>query len=1490
MAKKWTIELKEQVFRLALSYRGPLAPYEEITPDSPSVVAITRQLGRSDVDSRAVLYQLAEMKLFSERKFSKRDGVFHRIPSLDLRWDNERIGPQYPPLSPDEENKITLEANRALPLGRDIIDLCRQVAAKLTRSPRNIHQAMLALKLIQRTSYGEYQPANKLRPRMTKSKLAQFIALKVAPQTQKDEINACRRRTSRLFYLADKPTPAIIFCNDGTGTGKSHGQHQAFIDESHVYNEKGGHNNLFFITPLKSQIDFSKSLVKEARDKGLIYLPFLSLEDVTNLQFQEWVPDELGNFQTNLDRYNRWCKDGGNYGFWKSEMRQLKESIKNLDSVDRQLDFARRVGDEEHQSLLKKQKNGYKNMMRKALDRLALAAINRGEKPVPDLSDMLQNAISKQDKLCAEVLLHIFPFELAKLQPTILVATTKKFDYNIRHIKRKKDGSYTTTSQPFPCIIGGKKDIKDNLAGEYADKSHDQQVEYVADRFLIPDEENIFRQRNISFTVVIDEEHESYQILANSCKVDLLSKERSQLADVMAGVHRIFQSVKGQDEQADFLAPLYEEKRTLIQAISKAIKDECELSGEHTLESIAQLFSNNVGQIFIDSADVEQVVSLAKNVFSFRPKRFFNENALKNIKIRQLNYYTYCQLYYSESSEDTNPSMHDVYQVLLAVLYGASKLGKSSPLKAMLKHGEDMNHNWPLYNFINTAQRVGSDVDYMFQRVKDENLEVNPFFVYFQPKTVFSIEKRQKIDPALVLPGMREMVLVDFSLDLIKEQPEVSLLRMLHDSQNTIICLSATSGIAGNYNGQYDRDFLKEYSKQSSEANHLAYDIITRTSADIADLKALRQERAKLRTVEFRQFGEDSLSIIDGDTSDEFKRVFNFWLNALREHRSGLEHKYRDQEFVRELESVLLAAFDSKHSLIIGRSSQFYSTFKRYLKHIEFNNLPKPKGLKVPDGIDKENRESKRVIELKPFKNGVTVRIIFFDSTFARESDVRHYTRVEDPATKLAFVSHYKGAGTGLNYFVTYPEVLPDKSNFDEDFERLVLITSSFYSQVKTGEGLNSLENFMTLMKHYASVHETKLLKDFDVNLVNGDNYQILMREHAMELLKVLMQAVGRVERRDTQINTEIFLPQDVLNNALMQFANIQRNPENQMMLESMSLLNSELKDFCAAKAFRASFADESTRETFESSMRESHEHLTELFDEFVPETLEKARQGNLDAVAFNEALRHIDCVQNPPQYISRLKQTAVVKADPYIFDVLDYLFIDMRGDKAHITLCRKNGEHQVLTDLTHGDCFYEPKAALFNVGGQLNEDSHARTIIQAGRKLIKEAYKDWVPHPKALAIFKGNVGEYLFQQLLEKLTLQPLSPEILMEQAGSRAYELFDNYLIINNELLCIDVKNWTSTFNKEDMARQSHNKALGKIDTITEHACERFDAVRFIYVNTRLEYNEINTKAETNKDADLYYLNLFKVYEGYPDERLEKRLGINDKLLSLLNMGDDQ
>ncbi len=205
-------------------------------------------------------------------------------------------------------------------------------------------------------------------------------------------------------------------------------------------------------------------------------------------------------------------------------------------------------------------------------------------------------------------------------------------------------------------------------------------------------------------------------------------------------------------------------------------------------------------------------------------------------------------------------------------------------------------------------------------------------------------------------------------------------------------------------------------------------------------------------------------------------------------------------------------------------------------------------------------------------------------------------------------MSSYKSAGTGLNYFVKYHDGDINDINaphLDVDFERLVLINSPFYSEVKDNSGnLNTLPNYVTVLKHYAdddiNVHR---LADFSVNFAHGENYRLLMAEHDMSLFKVVVQAVGRVERRDTLLKTEIFLPRDVFRNVAFQFAALSEDRGNEVVSESMSLLNHRLMEECEKLSQSQSFSDAEQRHAFEQAIVENGRRIDAIHKRVLKKT-----------------------------------------------------------------------------------------------------------------------------------------------------------------------------------------------------------------------------------------------------------------------------------------------
>ena len=1313
-----------------------------------------------------------------------------------------------------------------------------------------------------------------------------YVKARRPDQESKDAINAYRSDASKLYDVLSIKRPAVIFSNDGTGFGKSYGVINTFLDGiSANQSHSEGYNNLFFITPQKAQIDFADELLKKAHEKDIEFVSFLARSDLVNLDFESWIPDRSGKKNQNRERYLSWVREAKRYKALERPALRLEQVIRTIDSIGRRIEHEKTAFNDGFGMLqeLQDQLLNQHNLFEKSLQQLALAALNQNGSPI-DLRQLIE-AKSGVQALSKEIVCHYSPFVMAMVKPCIMLATTSKFDRPISMPSQKKSGEYYFKSSTFDCILGGKERLSENNTGEYAAGSHKDQLRFLKEEFFAPASNNYFYNKKITFTLVVDEEHESYNVFTESTNVSLISPE-IQLAHVFAGIYRVLMQVKSIEKQEVEEAPFYAEKQEFLDQIRNKLRSSCDLSSDHTLESVLKVFAGNIDFVQVRSGDVEQIINITRNVFSFSPKRYFNEQGLKRIRLCPAYGFGACQLYYT-TNKDSSPSLHDVYQITMSVLAAASQIPQGSEFLKSLKQGGDSSQNYPLYKFISRARKVASEVKHMFDRVTDKELPISHFFTYFQPKTVFSIQRQKDLE--FRDRSLSNLTYINFTLDLIKEQPEVSLLRMLYKTQNTVICLSATSGFEGNFTGQYNRGFLRKYCNGLSD--NLDIEVITRTSDDVNVLSGLRNSRAELRNVIFTPFAANTLHLSNSQSDNEFAAEYKKWHGRIKEHVKTLSNQYHKQEFERQLGAMLLAAYDQKHTLSLSLSGRFINAFKAYLNAIRDKKTLKPKGLKILDGEG-------RIFEITPFSNNITIRVILFSASLAREVNVREFTEVLRPDLKVVFMSAYRSAGTGLNYFINY-------SDLELDFERLVLINSPFWSEIikdpSSGDRtLHSLRNYLRLMKQASDGREIKLLKDFDVNLVHGQDYRFLMYEHSLEIVKVIMQAIGRVERKDAIMTTEVYLPDEIIDEAMIQFTRLQRENRNKPVLESMSLLNYRLMEFCIERRNNCGFLNNKARRAFESRIEQDTEILNEFFDMFVPAMLEQARQGNLEAISLNEQLRNIKSITDPLQYVKTLKTNALVQQDGFICHALDRLYIDLTGDNAALKLCRKNGNSKILTDVEHGDSLYQPaKQVVLNYSSKagLKSSEHVNKLMRSCQAVENTAFQNCAPHPAFIPMLKGNMGEYLFNELLKLLDIEPVSPGKIPDIIGQRAYELFDNYIEIGDELLCVDVKNWSSTLDKSTMSSKTNQNALGKAETVLNYAGNRYSSIKYIYVNTRMEYNPLNLEQEISANKSVYYLNLFKEETGYRDKivreldqtktigsELQHHIIINQSLLRIL------
>ena len=662
-----------------------------------------------------------------------------------------------------------------------------------------------------------------------------------------------------------------------------------------------------------------------------------------------------------------------------------------------------------------------------------------------------------------------------------------------------------------------------------------------------------------------------------------------------------------------------------------------------------------------------------------------------------------------------------------------------------------------------------------------------------------------------------------------------------------------------------------------------------------------------------------------------YRRTYDNFFDALKKPLEyDLKNTYKRRQCQRELEALLLAAWEGKNSLILSLSG----TFKRaFISAWRTHQTTWRQQYGMHSRCDEKTDNGKKhdqILTFTPFKGRHTVHLVFFDSPLANVEDIRQETYLQNSNTVLVFMSSYKSAGTGLNYFVKYHDGDINDINaprLDVDFERLVLINSSFYSEVKDNSGnLNTLPNYVTVLKHYAdddiTVHK---LADFNVNFAHGENYRLLMAEHDMSLFKVVVQAVGRVERRDTLLKTEIFLPRDVFRNVAFQFAALSEDSGNEVVSESMSLLNHRLMEECEKLSQGQSFNNAEQRLTFEQAIVANGRRIDEIHKRVLKtDWINKVRAGNLDYLEICNLFRDPDSFTDPQRWLAKLQANPLYTANRQMQSVHDALFIDRQQGNQTILLCHKRGpdglahrDYSALSDFAGGAREYRPELTLFP---QYRNDvdftpgNLVGELIRECDNIQEKAFKKWVPNPRLVPLLKGNVGEYLFDKVLKSYGVTPLSDQQVFERLEPLVYEFFDRFIEVGDDLLCIDVKRWATqlddltraeeTLEKSDnKIRQIRNIASQKADTEGQKQLQtalagRYERIRFIYLNVAYSQNPNNLMWQDNVDHTIHYLNLLQTdYQYYQpknresgraqeNSKLRMTLDINPMLLTLLGV----
>ncbi|MBD1229179.1 hypothetical protein [Xenorhabdus griffiniae] len=1555
MRKSWTIEEDCKLLTLVRQHFSTLARHERLNATMPFSQQLHTAFASPDRDAPALLFRLKDAGILG---FAGQTGVGPEKQPFRCLINNDLVLYDYSltfptlrkALHPDTVaaalNHFTV-SNPHEPLS----DTISEIATDLHLAPMQVEKVLIESGQITINSYRKYERTGE---KTIDNNLKDLISSQTPDAKLIEDINTCRARASQLYHVHERDGAEVIFSSDGTGFGKSYGVIQGYVEylERFAKTQKpgylfpeGGFTNLLFISPQKSQIDLDSSQKNRIQAVGGEFICVLARKDIADLDFMDWASG-----LKNRDRYIQWYEGAKGSALIKVAMRSLNYLVSQVDRCEEQLEKLATYSSQDtnyDREMLEEQLKNCRHSIRNTIESACKSLfgsdsektsikeyIHRGllARRKRELNAMQGKPSSKMSvhEVYFELIKQVLPFEVCQYRPSVLLMTTNKFDTSTyRLAPRQRGEGVRFESVGFDLLVGGKLKPEDPQISTVAATGHARQVAYLRDEHFRRNPGCPFRRNNIRFTVIIDELHEAYTRLEETCHVKLVKQENNlaHVISVTGRIHNAVCSLEHRNKPKEAQTTFEQEMVKFIATLRELLEEKCELSSGVTLGAILEMFRDQLGAFEVNGDAAERIISITRNVFSFNAKMYVNEEGLKRIRMRNSEGdITRTELYYEVENDtsDTNPTLHDLFQLVSVILVACAQI-TNRHFKRWVKNGGQDNsssQNTPLGQFVDAANNVAGVVRHIFDRTTDENLLIDHFYTYLQPKTVFTMTPVAELN--YVNAGAERTIILAFEMDLVQELPEAMLLRLLTGTHNKVVGLSATSGFSHTKNGNFSRHFLERYS------HDLGYRVVEREMADIDMLKELRKLRARIRDVKFKVFDDELPALTDIHQNCEiFRKVYNDFFKALKEPlENTLKNPYKQRQYHRELEALLLAAYEGRNSLILSLSGGFKRAFIRaWSTHrTAWRQLY---GMKSQcDEKTDNSKKHDQILTFTPFPERHTIRLVFFDSPLANIEDIKSQTYIDDSNTVLVFMSTYNSAGTGLNYFVKYHDGNINDTNaprLDVDFQRLVLINSSYYSEVKgNGANFNTLPNYVTVLKHYAdddiAVHK---LADFSVNFAQGENYRLLMAEHDMSLFKVAVQAVGRVERRDTLLKTEIFLPRDVFRNVAFQFAALSEDSGNEVVSESMSLLNHRLMEECEKLIQSQSFSDKGQRHTFEQAVIANGRRIDTVHKRVLKTGwINQVRAGNLEYLELCNLFRAPESFTNPERWLAKLQANPLYAANRQMQSIHNVLFIHRQQDNQTILLCHKRGpdglahsDYSALSDFVGGAREYRPELTIFP---QYRNDVYSGNLvgelIRECARLQETAFEKWVPNPMLVPLLKGNVGEYLFDKVLKNYGVAPLSDQQVFERLEPLVYEFFDRFIEVGDDLICVDVKRWATHLDDLTRAEEALEKSSNKIRQIRNIASQkadtegqkqlqaalagRYECIRFVYLNVAYSQNPNNLMWQDNADHTIHYLNLFQTdYQYYqPKNResgrpLEKSklgttLDINPMLQALLGI----
>lgn len=1356
-------------------------------------------------------------------------------------------------------------------------------------------------------------------------------------------INDLRDNLSNIMIHYSEQS-RIYMLNDGTGSGKTHNVIKTYIDQTKEFiylSNNAKLHNLIYITPQKMQMKFSDNIYNAAYKKNIPLLQIKSNSDLFDLDMICWsIFDEKKNVNiTNGDFFDLLFTNKR----IKSQSSLLSEMNKHINNINSS--FIRRKYSEQEQNEQEKESeeikgaekpnievifNNYNNYlsMIKANNYYSNEDIlDKGKefkKNMQNLAKFLithmeesefKNMITRMDARSINdiviknaydffyyIILHCNPLEIAKYRPCIICLTADKFAYNIGYGDYVKKTTKNTDSkriryvyQSIDQIISGIEPYKGGEVSKNVVKNETEQNLFLKNDFF-KKSGNIYTEKNVSFSIVIDEEHIfSTKEISEYNSIDILGDRRRSdenqynIVDSLAVIYRLMHNyISGDKGQTDVVKK--DKQKFITQFIDNIysytdfFSNKRDCKNKNLLHDPVYLlfahFANNSMHLTVDANHAEYLNLICNNIYAYSPKTMLQIDSLKNIKLTLDSSGIFIEK--NEDNENDIFSLYDLFQLVLVLLYSCKDMPKSIYNTLASRYPDSQNKS--LQRLSNVCHTYKDYLESMFDSTYylEKTAPVNDLLVYFLSKIMFSIDLQKQFDskflPTIELgKNKTHYVAADIKITLSKEMFEVALVRILQNKGNKVFLLSATRGYDNIYSGQYNIDFFLKYKDKFN-----LYEVITRTDNLMLEFSNKRKEK---RNISINRFGDqlksntyesfivNSINTIDSSnvkkvnsslTKEELS-VFNEIYNKLIEKSKYAYGTYKKIEMSQLIFFIALHTAKRENAMIMTLSNAHIKTLTKDL--FEMDKCGR-KNFNVYNLTNKGKSKDQIYEFVLPFGNNDKIkktRIILFNAGLGRESDLNNYFDIEDNIN-IIFISSYQSAGTGLNFCI----------NKNQDFEAISFANDPYYSSVKGSGGLNTTPNSIIKLKEMASKNKNMNLEDIDNYFNSNESYAHLLKEHNLEKLKTIEQAIGRIERRDFEgqntainfVDNELY---SLFTSILTQYSYCNNIHNGQPVINNKSLLNRSMYNVAEYVINDFKLPIEKRKELEDITINKNN-IVKNFFESEYRDFAKKFRSGDPDYIffpQFNSLLRDITNLNNWTEQKNKILLTLKEKiSNKTLFYKIVNLFNAAASDIYEISdkkdlIISYNITRTGYTDITRSNY-------IFNIDEELSFSAieNIKDIECLQNELNGKKNKQYLPSPYFLSIIRGNIGEKIIRTILDDKKIK-YKKDGFFEDKYAEIYEFFDFIIELEEKIICIDVKNWKFLDQKKG------DKLRNNIDSKTTKVKALFNKnVEFYYINVDPQNNGNGLQGMNIfiNQYDSYFYNLF-IRRPYYIEKIKQQ-----------------